>query len=72
MKRWADFSFERSILFGFEVINITKENKEFNELLIKDLKEKGLDLAKIKIKDNDVMEDFWNTTGMVIRPYEDD
>ena len=51
---------------------MTKENKEFNETLLKELKEKGLDLAKIKIKDNDVMEDFWDTTGMVIRPYEDD
>ena len=52
-----------------------KENKEFNEALLKELKEKGLDLAKINInkgRENIVSEDFWDTTGMVIRPYEGD
>lgn len=51
---------------------MTKENKEFEETLLKELKEKGLDLAKINIKDNNIMEDFWDTTGMIIRPYEGD
>lgn len=50
---------------------MTKENKEFNEALLKELKEKGLDLAKINIKDNGIQEDFWDKTGMVIKPYEE-
>lgn len=50
---------------------MTIENKEFNEALLKELKEKGLDLVKINIKDSDIQEDFWDKTGMVIKLYEE-
>ena len=61
---------KRLVLFGFEVINMTKENKEFNDLLLKELREKGLDLAKFNVKDDNIQSDFWDKTGMVMKPYE--